>query len=1244
MAGRAGLSDEQAQALDLERHLVVTAGAGSGKTRTLVRRYLRALCALGNPGLNPSNKPAGPESIVVSTFTERAAAELRRRLRAELLGAIRELSDDSAALRDDAPDGASRALMLRHLRNCHANFDRARVGTFHSFCASILRECAAELGIDPGFSVLQGALAKRMLDDAVMAAIETAERSVELERSDEACDLSSLFRAMTRRDLIQATTTWVDSRENLKPFRTTLQEHDDEELLQVWQDRYASGRLEALEDGMAPGSPLTNELAMLQALIEPAGAELTAPLFEACRIALQTTARAPGDDLVARADRIRSFMKPFQTQDGRIRARLSAGKQGDKQMLRDARDHWERVREMLSALCGKQCEALEELPGPADRLAGPILRALCWLGDEAIRGYQQAKSQAHALDFADLQLLVLELLRTNPGVRTRLQGRFSHFMIDEFQDTNGIQWAILRLLCDEFRQEGGLFLVGDPKQAIYRFRGGDVTLFDRAIDEVCKAGGAVVAFSANYRSQPALIGAFNSLFAWLLDSDRPERPSWEAPFQSLHPGRKPNDKQEDNGNVELLWLGEPGNDDIQGPELPVDDLLRFVPQGAEAWTVATWLRERHLPHGGATRAMQAAVLVRRRRHLPTYAMALRRAGVAACVVGGRGFFSRQEVHDITNLLLALAHRDDVVALLGALRGPYLNLTDEWLLWLAKLGREGGPWALRVGWDRMLQGTVQGPDHLPDAWAELPASAQTELNRAARAYLQWQQARKHLPVSEFLRKILNDSAGIHLFARNDPTGQALANVEKLVSVAADYDSLGPDGVADFALYLRNQEELEAEEGDAPLDEVAPVVLMTIHQSKGLEFPTVVLPDLHQPLRKGLSDPLVLGRLGQRIGADELWEPGIRVPVEAARRTMEPTLLRKLVVRRARHEDIAESRRLLYVGMTRAENQLVCVAEQPTNNEPRGREHSKSWEEWLRSWLTESEPEHISVFQDLDPWNAAGESVHSGRQRLADDSSRALKPLSAAELEQALRPIPREQSHVLSPHALAAPRPASRQVAPAAPRAKSALEGSLMGRLRGTLVHSCLEDGLSQGSDALRRRVHQQATSAGLWKAKDRNALLLEVESHLQGFQNAAPAPLCGQDSLHVLREVPFRLPVPMDSLSSVKSVWLEGVIDVLYRDPTRRLWVVLDYKTDHRDPSRLVAEYRGQLLAYAWAASRIIPELREDGWQLAAELLMTAHGQCQRIFGPEDPGTVAAEFAELLRGVLPAPAATHAPGL
>jgi len=1235
MAGRAGLSDEQASALDLSRHLVITAGAGSGKTRTLVRRYLRALCDLGNESPRSSGAPRGPEQIVVSTFTERAAAELRTRLRAELLAAIRELSDNPTSPEDLQSGGVSRSTMLRHLRNCHDHFDRARIGTFHSFCASILREHAGELGIDPGFGVLQGAAARGMLDEAVISAIETAEGTFESDGSNAVPDLRPLFRAMSRRDLIRVTTTWVEGRENLSPFRSTLEMHDDEALLQLWQERYAQGRLEALERSLEDGSPLVAELQAIQTLAESPGVDPSSPLFQACALALQEIKARAGDDPIARSDRVRAVLGPFRTQEGKVRKQLSAGRLGDKQSLRDAKEHWAHARTMLIEQTGEACEALDELLGPADRMAGPVLRALRWLGDEAIRRYQHAKSRAYVLDFADLQLNVLRLLRGNPAVLGRLQSRFSHFMIDEFQDTNGIQWAILRLLCDDFRETKGLFLVGDPKQAIYRFRGGDVTLFDRAIREVSDAGGAIITFSANYRSQPNLIRAFNSLFEWLMDTHRAERPAWEAPFEHLTALKKV-EPGSNSGEVQLLWLGEPSSPEEGTHELPGDDVLRFVPHGEEAWAVAAWLRDRHLKLPAKNAAVQAAVLVRRRQHLPTYAMALRRAGVPAAVVGGRGFFGRQEVHDITNLLLALAHNDDVVSLLGALRGPYLDLADEWLLWLVRLGSEAGSWALRVGWDQVLRETQRESTEATTGWNQLPNAAQLALRRAAQRYLGWQQARTLLPVSEFVRQILDDSAGTYLFAKNDPTGQTLANVEKLVAVAADYDSLGPNGVADFALYLREQEELEADEGDAPLDELAPVVLMTIHQSKGLEFPTVVLPDLHQPLRKGISEPLVLGRLDHRVGEDDLWEPAMRLPVEAKRRTMEPTLLRKLVARRAQHEDIAESRRLLYVAMTRAQDNVVCVAPEPRNKKPRGRQGSTSWEEWLRSWLAEQQPEGLSVFEGVDPWNPTETKASAAHQHINNNPPTVATQLHTHELRHFLQPILSQTTRILSPHALAAPKPEKAETLRRRAQTKRGAVGAKVGRLRGTLVHSCLEDGITEPGRALRRRVDQQAIASGLWQQETRDKLLQDVEAHLLGFRKAAPPELCDPDNPDVLREVPFRLPIASSLDSSTQPLWMEGVIDVLYRDAKHQLWVVLDYKTDHRDPDTLVADYSDQVLAYAWAASRILPELRDGQWQLAAELLMTAHGECRRVFGPEHPGTVSARFSKLVEQTLNEP--------
>jgi len=1218
LPGGSDLTDEQLAALDLERHVVVTAGAGSGKTRTLSRRVLRILgefawqAATGASG----EGSLGPRNVLVSTFTERAAAELQERIRDELLQGIRELAERIEEL--DARPGLEAGVasrVLEHLRHSHRNLDEARIGTFHGFCAATLREFAAALGLDPGFTILQGPEHKSLLVTVVQDTLRASEAhsgargSTPEQRGDGA---TALFRAFSRRDLSDLLERWIGRRAELRPFTDVLQQHSDEQLIERWLHSYAQTDLDSLEAAIAPASPIYEALLPIRDLqglyTGPAGGG--PPLLDAAREALRLSAQTPPTGTAERAGRLADYLGVFLTGAGALRKAHPSwnGKKADfgKDNPGLAAALWRPLRQQLAELFGEAGDVLATIPRRTDELGLPILRALADLGSEAVRRFQHAKETEALLDFTDLEIEMLRLLGECPRERALLQRRFAHQLIDEFQDTNATQWSIVKLLAGDPLPSRGMFLVGDPKQAIYSFRGGDVTLFDRAIDELRGAQGLALSFSVNFRSRTGLIDTFNHLFAWLMPGDEPDRPPWEAPFTALAAGRRPEQGDDGPGAVEMLWLDSDdggGAASDEGEDTPASMawnplLAAAMPMGREAALVATRLRDHHLPAVTAHKGIKAAILLRRRSHLPAYAFALRQAGVPHVVARGRGFFARQEVLDVANLLLALAHPDDVVALIGALRGPFLGLEDAWLLWLAHAGSAAGHRAVRRAWDLCCEGVDDQEAEMPKGWSELPAEAHLALRAAACQFNRWRQLRYRLPLSAFLREVLFTSGAFHLFSLGDPTRQARANVEKLLSLAAGYDTRGAEGLADFALFLREQEEQQTDEGEASIDATAPVVIMTIHQSKGLEFPIVVLPDLQQRLCRTDNSPLVCGRLGQRWQGDDLWEVGLRVPVEDGERRIEPMVLRNLIQRRGRQEDLAESRRLLYVAMTRARDRLVCVSRAPqkASEQPRGLEKSTTWEEWLRSWLASGGDEIVSVSAGIP---APSEQIVAGPDRGAAPG--------VLPSPQELEPLARPSAQIITPHSLATNSNTADPPGPttAAPHDNDAV----LGKMRGLLIHGCLEDGLYEPSDATDRRIAAMLARAGLPHDAHAPSLRAQLEGHLDGFRKAAPGALFDSDQSAVFRELPFRLPVPVaGGEDGGKGGWMEGIIDLVYRDEEMQRWIVVDYKSDKAAPELLVEKYAHQLLAYCWAVATILPELADPNWTVEARLLCTAHGQ------------------------------------
>ena len=1151
LPGAGGLSAEQARALRLDTHVVVTAGAGSGKTRTLARRTLRILGAFAWRAAESASaeRAPGPEAIVVSTFTDRAAAEMKERIRAELVEGLRELRARADEL--EACVGARRFdAYQRHLQRCLRDFHRARIGTFHGFCAGLLREFAAAAALDPGFAVLTGGEAAELRGLAADSALQQLDAGRP--------DLLALVQDPGRWTTRAALMAWMDKQDELRGFVASLDE-DDEELLAAWCAAYAGADIDALEAALVRAEPALAALASFTVQAD------SFPLGEAAQRAIEAM-HAPTPTLAHRGERLRVAFSGFTTRTGTLVKNLSGSGRLPAAARKPAKAAWTALRAELEAAFGVEGETLDGLPGRADVVSLPVLRALATLAGEAQTAYAALKEQRRALDFSDLQLRLRDLLDQRPDVVEALEARFEHVLVDEFQDTNALQWDLVRRLLGRDLPDRGLFLVGDPKQAIYRFRGGDVTMFDRARQALGEVEDVV--FTINYRSRTPLIDAFNGLFGWLMPAATAPHPPWEATFEPLSAARP------GAGRVELIWLRE-GADVADEAAVLVDRLPAILAE--------------HPAHKG----LQVAILLRRRRHMGTFAAALREAGLPHVVARGRGFFSQQEILDVADLLLALAHRDDVVALIGALRGPFLGLEDAWLLWLARAGGTG-PDALRRGWDGVLRG-VYRPDARPSSWSELPEEGQRELLRAARDFTRWRELRRRLPLSALLRAVLDDTAAAALFARQDPTGQVVANLEKLLSLAVSFDSSGPEGLAEFGRHLREQDERTVDEGEAALDATAPIVLMTIHQSKGLEFPVVVLPDIGSAMVRAITDRVAVGRLG----GDTVVAPTIEL--REGQRARHPTMLRRLLRRQDAAEQRAESKRLLYVACTRAREQVLCLAR--PSRQARGVDGSPDWQEWLRSWREEAtlpggvHPEVDVVARPPDRSAELAEAPAPDRAALA----------------RALAPLPRRREPRVAPSDLPTTElPAEPSRSPAGPAPSDA---RTLGLLRGRLVHECIEDGITAPGPQTLARVDHALASIGRLDEPHQRWLHQELVLHLDGYRRAAPPP-----GLH---EVPFQLPLG-------DGRWLRGAIDLLYRAENR--WVVVDYKSNRGDEAPLVEHYRPQLIAYAWAASRVLPEVRRGPKKVSAELLFTATGRRVEVL----PATDAKALNSALLAALPIP--------
>ena len=518
--------------------------------------------------------------------------------------------------------------------------------------------------------------------------------------------------------------------------------------------------------------------------------------------------------------------------------------------------------------------------------------------------YEAAKAARSGLDFADLELNTIELLQRSEAVRSLWRGRFKHLMVDEFQDTNQVQLDLIEALRGD---ETRLFSVGDENQSIYRFRGADLEVFRRR-REVARATSAVevLGLHGNFRSIPPVLAAANCLGRSLLPD-----------FQELTAGLK------DEGGeprVELLLSLNEGNgkdhrkwaDHAEELDGGVVGSPKVV---AKARALAERLRE--LVDEGSARPGDIVVLLRAFTHVDAFREALDRFGLEPYVVGGRGYWSQQQVEDLLRPLAVLANPLDDEMLFGALAGPGCQASPD-ALWLLRRGAGAGQHV----WPALQRAFGVGDDGFepedPDALELIAGEDSDRLRRFVGKVHVLRAELPLLPLDALVEKVMDSfDHDLALLARDGAEGR-MANVRKLMRLAAEFERNEGRDLRGFLTQAFAATRADEREGLAPVqaEDHDGVRLMTVHGAKGLEFPVICVPDLDRELTAGTQNADVL--IGKRA-SDGKARFGMRLPFP----TTEAIRLWDLVALGVaeKEAEAEESLRLVYVAVTRAQERLI-----------------------------------------------------------------------------------------------------------------------------------------------------------------------------------------------------------------------------------------------------------------------------------------------------------------------------------
>lgn len=831
------LNPQQTKAVsDFSTDLLITAGAGTGKTTVLTGKYLRLL----------EERRATIGEIVAITFTKKAAAEMRERIREEI-----RLRMKTAATIKDAAFWKNNLLAL----------ENARIGTFHGFCLGLIREHPLEAGIAPVTGILDEGETAIFAAEAIETTIIEYMRDPEVTEPQKQILLQILLDfgwEGFQKDLLRV---YQAIREGGIPFPEVIRKS-----------------ISGLETACAVGGETVNPL--ISEIEELIGFYGTVTLTDRAKEIMESLKEEWPD--------YRALLTGTDSLNEILPALADLAKALPKNVPNTIKDRVVHIRDMIDAVTRRLLD--EE-----------ALRRLPVLGDMLIRldkKYTRTKQELGYLDFSDQLILARDLLLKSPEVAAGERAGIRYLLVDEFQDTNGLQMDLIVQLLGEGYQGGRLMVVGDIKQSIYRFRGAEAGLILKLEKDLQVGKGQIIALTDNYRSAPRIIEFVNAISGAVFDGE----PFHYEPLVARATGNP--------GNIEFILSGDPAGR-LSEARLIARRITQLVENG------------RDLDGGESFTYGDIAILFRTRTAILVYQKALQELGIPYYTASGGDFYQAEEVRDQLNLLRVTLNRYDGVALLSLLVSPYVGISDESLLWLAKGGN-----------------LVEAFYHHEHFAAEIDCEERQRLIRFRELLKTLSEQREALGIPGIIRAALDCCDYRQTLWAFPDAGQRLANLEKLLAKADEFMAKGFHDLRRFLTFIEELEAAEVLEGEAPTQmETGNVVrLMTVHRAKGLEFPVVFIPDLDRQFKRGNTGRIAYHKsvglgFGVKYGENET---GYGTAWETIKDLN-------------RREELAELKRILYVALTRAKQRLILAGSGVSKSKATEIAKADNWMKWFELLL-------------------------------------------------------------------------------------------------------------------------------------------------------------------------------------------------------------------------------------------------------------------------------------------------------
>lgn len=1187
-------TNEQQAAIDSRgQTLLLSAAAGSGKTAVLVERIIRRLL--------DKEYPINITELLVVTFTKAAAAEMRDRIGTALMKALSETKDPRV----------ERQLAL---------LPSAQISTLHAFCQHVIRKYFYTIDLDPAFSIAGeeelNLLRRQVLEDVFLSYYEDDEKASIL------YPLADMFGSDRGDDIL------MDTVSRMYTYARSL----------AWPEHWLKEAARAYDvapdaviDDMVWAGPIKDAVRRIL--------EEDARLYDGVLYHLrQREAFAPAcDTFVAEQAALRQAAQARSWNDLSrfVRAIDFPRLKSLRKLSDDDKAVWERckkVRDDVKKDVIKTLQAVYFSATPEEWLDGmramkPIMDGLVTLTLDFAKAYEAAKKEKGWIDFSDLEHFCLQILLAPDAspehpvpsaAAEELRSQYEEVFIDEYQDTNGVQELITRLVSGEDNR----FMVGDIKQSIYRFRLADPTLFLEKYQSFSRDEKAVqrcIDLGRNFRSVPVVLDAVNAVFSRAMTAEAAGMDYGER--EKLYAGRQaPDDERWIGGPVEVDIVPTPSDEEDDDGSTAFEKECRFIAgrigellasgrMAARKDGTLEPLSYRHIVVLLRSMAGKADVLIQ----------ALQEGGIPSYAEQSGGYFAAVEVQVMLALLRCIDNPEQDLAMAAVLRSPLVGL-DETALAGVRLAGDGTLW-----------------QNLPAFVASLPdgVDEKEDLQQFMAAFDSWRTYSRRHGVAELLQRLYDDTAYVDFVGAMPGGDVRQANLKALYDRARQYEEAGFRGLFRYLQLMDKMKEdgLDLAPAKVVSEKEDVVRIMSIHKSKGLEFPVVFVADMGKAFnRRDTQDQILFhNRLG--IGLKQ-YDPEWRMSY--------PTLIWSGIAAQLRWEGTAEEERILYVAMTRARDQLILTGHSSHID--------RDWQRWTsrlnpaqaKSYFDWGMPAALAPFgakADADyarpgaawqdaiwqvriaravPAGTVEEGAYDGEPRLEalrrgdltgtpvpswldeqlswqyayPQAVRTAAKFSVSEVKRRYQEL--HSDELQDEAALSVPAAAVIPTAPGEDDAFATLppwlageEAAVSGAQRGTALHKALQyitPAADQTTATLRREI-DAFVRQGLLSREEAKLVYVPV---LAAFcQSDIGRRMAESPELH--REYPFTVLLaggdPLPGTETGEQILIQGVIDCLFREDDA--WILVDYKSDRLETADAFrSRYAVQLALYKRAVEQI----------------------------------------------------------